>query len=104
MTDAERIASLEARLARIEAHIEGLQDALDNTSGLERGHHLDLVAINAAILSIVTALDDKLPAVRDLIAMELEERLHKAFDNHPSITSGEFAPPFDLLVNIAPRR
>lgn len=92
-----------AQLGELSARFSELDEDIENLSGLERGQHLEIIALRAALLSIVSALADIAPAIRTVIAEDLEVRLQRAFENHPAITDGDFEAPYEILDDIRQR-
>lgn len=64
--------------AKLKAFFEEIDEETENLAGLYQQASAENEALRTCLMAILTALDDKMPAVRDIVLQTMEEAFEKA--------------------------
>lgn len=90
--------------AKLKEFFEEVEEDFENLHGLFRDAHAANDALRIALMAILSALDDKLPAVRDIVVQALDESIEKA--SNPAtdaLPEGSLEAEIDALIDLRTR-
>ncbi|MGH1447412.1 MAG: hypothetical protein ACRBBO_15365 [Cognatishimia sp.] len=77
---------------KLKEFFEQLDEENENLMGLVQGANAENNALRVALMAVLAALDDRMPAVRDIVVQALDEATEKAenpLSGHPPLPAEE---------------